>query len=142
MAKSTRAGGPSFTPDELADPHPPVVIRRAMLGGEPSSVGTHSLESSENEQQSSGQEMLDLREPVQTTENPSPPTEGADSVVDSTDGDGQTEMPKPFDEMSKDELKELCREYNLPVSGTNAELIERLENFESQMEDDDEDGDI
>lgn len=113
MAKSTKAqqvstGTPdSYTPEELADPTPPIRIQRAMLGAPPkedaSSVGTDSSRSSENANTKSGKENPSLPPPVQTTENPSgQPEKETGSTVVSTVGDGQTQQEsKQSDEEKK-----------------------------------------
>lgn len=101
MAKSTHGQevstgtSDSFTEHELADPNPPVVVQRAMLGGEPKSVGTDSSQSSGDEPQSSNTTNPSPQEPAQTTENPSDQTATVDSDVHSTDGVGQaTRQPR------------------------------------------------
>ena len=76
MAKGTRYGGASHTPDELADPDPQpyVRIRRAEIGfvdraEVPSSVGMDFSQSSEKENSQSDSENQSRRQPAQTTEN-------------------------------------------------------------------------
>lgn len=97
MAKSTRARGDTYTPEELDDPNPPVKIQRAMLGGEPESVGNPSSESSENAPQSNQTEEDNLPSPAQTTDNPSNRTEEKpeDSTVDTTGGGGHKTTRRP-----------------------------------------------
>lgn len=94
MSKSTKASGATFTDYELADPRPPetvVRVTRAMLGGEPQSVGMNSSQSSQSEQQPSGEPNSTLRQPAPMTENPSNQSEEVPSSdVDSTDGPGRT----------------------------------------------------
>lgn len=94
MAKSTKASGDTYTSDELADPTPPLVIRRAMLGGEQPSVtedGGDFSQSSESERTSSELKPQPPRQPAHTTENRSNPqgTETS-SVVHSTATPGLT----------------------------------------------------
>lgn len=91
MAKSTRHSGASYTEHELSDPDAPqqIVIRRAMLGGDPKSVGGSSTPSGEKRVISSDNQMPQDHKPVQTTDNPSsqPPTD-QDSDVNTTGGNG------------------------------------------------------
>ena len=115
MAKSTKAQevstgtSDSYTPEELADPAPPVRIQRAMLGVVPEevppSVGTHSSQSSESETTRNDNENPSLRQPAPTTENPSgQPAKETDSTADSTVGDGLVEEEhQPFDEDDDEE---------------------------------------
>lgn len=98
MAKSTKASGDTYTEEELADPTPPLVIHRAMLGGESSPEtedGTGSSPSSESERTSSASETQHHRNPAPTTENRSNPqgTEGS-SVAHSTATPGLTTAPE------------------------------------------------
>lgn len=120
MAKSTKAqqvstGTPdSYTPDELADPTPPIRIQRAMLGALPEevppSVGTHSSPSSESGITNADNENQSPRQPVQTTENPSgQPEKETASTADLTVGDGQMRTEPPLsdeDEENEDEFED------------------------------------
>lgn len=101
MAKATHSQeiltgtADSFTEHELNDPSPPVVVRRAMLGGDPKSVGTDSSESLNRETQSDKSENQDLPSPAQTTENRSGQTEQeSDSSARSTGGGGRKTTPQ------------------------------------------------
>lgn len=109
MSKSTKASGATFTEDELADPRPPetvVRVTRAMLGGEPQSVGTSSSQSSQSEQQSSGKPNSAPQQPAPTTDSPSNPSEEVQSSdVDSTDGPGQTTDPDSTEDTDDFELE-------------------------------------
>lgn len=128
MAKGTKAqevstGTPdSYTPDELADPTPPIRIQRAMLGVVPeevtSSVGTHSSPSSENENSKSDNENPSPPPPVPTTENPSSqPGSVTDSDAALMVGSGQTPVePPPFDEEDDEEDDEESEETPEPVA--------------------------
>ena len=136
MAKSTKAGGPTFNSDELNDPSPPPVVQRAMLGGEPQLVGIHSSESSLSEQQLGGIGSHSRQERVQMMENRSGQMEEEDSIAPSTDGDGQSEIVKPYDEWTVAELQEECRNRELPVSGRKDDLIQRLEDDDDMQESD------
>jgi len=107
MAKSTHSqeiltGTPdSYTEHETTDPDP--VIRREMLGGDPSStaVGMGSLESSENEKKPNDSETPDLQSPAQLTESPSKGTEIQEhSTVDMTVGGGQKTTPRRSNKQS------------------------------------------
>ena len=102
MAKSTRAGGATFTQHELTDPHPPVVISRAELGRVDQLAGTDYLEPLSSAPQSSEHVTQSLPGPTHTTENLFSRTgeEAEDSFADSTVGDGPTEISKPYDEMT------------------------------------------
>lgn len=98
MAKATKASGPSFTEHELSDPRPPEVIRvhRAMLGGEPQSVGDNSQASLESESNEKDWLTPVPQAPARTTENPSDQQElETDSSVSSTDTDGQKTTKTP-----------------------------------------------
>lgn len=111
MAKLTHAqevstGTPdSYTAEETADKHAPVVIRRAMLGevdrplaetpdGGGSSLSTEKLQTST--ESSKGNPRL----PAPTMENPSDPQEKEEEVstVPLTDGDTPKMEPPPSDE--------------------------------------------
>lgn len=84
MAKSTRSGGASFTPAEMADPEPPVIIRRAMLGGDPSlreKVGGDSSQSSENVPTSDENSGQLPRKPARSTESHSSSVDEQEEVV-------------------------------------------------------------
>ncbi len=96
MAKGTRYGGASHTPEELADPDPQpyVRIRRAEIGfvdraEVPSSAGMDSSQSSENENSQSDSENHSRRQPAPMTENRSSPQDTAtDSDAHTTGTDG------------------------------------------------------
>jgi hypothetical protein len=105
MAKSTKASGDTYTEEELADPTPPLVIHRAMLGGEPSPEtedGTGSSPSSESERTSSAPKPQPPRNPAPTTENRSNPqgTAGS-SVVHSTATPGLTTDPESTEDFEE-----------------------------------------
>lgn len=104
MAKATHSQeiltgtSDSYTEEELNDPHPPFVVQRAMLGelkeGDDKSVGTASLESSNDETQSSKTQSPDHQGPAQMTENPSDQTDEGDSDAPSTVGSGRKTPPR------------------------------------------------
>jgi hypothetical protein len=142
MAKSTRAQGATFTSDELADPTPPPVVQRSMLGGDPSSVGTHSSELSSNAPQSNESETPNRPELVPTMESLSNQTDTEDSTVGSTDGDGQTETVLPYDEWDYRELQAECKERGLSAGGSAEDLIFRLEEFDATNDGDEDDEDF
>lgn len=110
MAKSTKAqqvstGTPdSYTPEELADPTPPIRVTRAMLGVVPeevkASVGTDSSQSSKSESMRSDKENPSRLPHAPTMENPSgQPERETDSTADLTAGDGQAGLEEnPYDE--------------------------------------------
>lgn len=118
MARSTKAqqvstGTPdSYTPEELADPVPPIRITRAMLGVVPEevkpSVGTDSSPSSESETTKSGNENPNPLAPAQMTENHSGQQgKETDSTAALTGGVGQTETEPPLsDEDDEDEFED------------------------------------
>lgn len=97
MAKSTKHGGDSYTPEELADPNPPVRIQRAELGKvDQPSVGTDSSPSSESDSKPSDRTSHSHRKPVPMTENLSGAQEsGTDSGAHSTDGSIRKTSPGP-----------------------------------------------
>lgn len=96
MASTSKYGGPSLTPDELADPSPPLRkwLTRAEIGyvdrkEEPQSVTTDgggSIQSSKNEAQSSDKPKASRRKPAQTMANPSSQTVQENSDAPLTDG--------------------------------------------------------
>jgi len=94
MAKATHHGE-SYTAHEMNDPEPPVVIRRAMLGGEPPSPavpedGTDSSISSDSEETSNTLVRQNPQEPAPTMESPSSPDDSAQgSTARSTAGGGR-----------------------------------------------------
>lgn len=101
MAKATRSQevltgtSDSYTEHELTDPNPPVVVTRAVLGGELLSVGNNSEVSTEKQSTISDEENQFLQSPAPTTDNPSSqPEEETDSNVTSTVGNGQSEPAK------------------------------------------------
>ena len=76
------------------------------------------------------------------------PTESADNdeIVDGTPvGFDETppadtedeDAPKPLEELSRDELREVCKEYGLPYKATDskAKLIEKITEFQNSAED-------
>lgn len=67
------------------------------------------------------------------TANTLPPAAGANT------SDEDVDVEESYEDLSKDQLKELCEERELPVSGNKAELIARLEADDAAEEDDEED---
>lgn len=102
MARATRAGGPSHTPAELADPDLPVRIRRAEIGyiDRPkeeslSQDGGGSTQSSENESTASDRPTAARRKRAPTTASHSSQQEmETDSTAHTTDGDGRSSRSK------------------------------------------------
>lgn len=139
MAKTTKAAGPTFTPEELSDQDPParVRIKRAELGvvDQWQMDGTDSSAQSNKSGRSDKKVSGQGHPPALTTENPSL-SMGTDSSALTTDGNGpetvtdEDEVP-PYIQWNKDELKEECRKRELPVSGTIADLVERLEEYDA-----------
>lgn len=137
MAKSTRAGGATFTQHELADPHPPFAITRAELGRVDQLAGTDYSGPLSSESQSNAPETPSPRGPVHTMESLSSQTgQGPEgSSADSTDGVGQMETTNQYDEWNEctvEELREECRERGLAVSGRKDELIARLQQNDAE----------
>lgn len=116
MARATRHGGPSLTPDELADPAPPYrkfLAERPTLGevDKPKKVeteeveteeveeltpdGTDSSPSSENENPSSDKPNRSRQSPARTTENHSDKQgKATGSSAPSTGTGGRNNPPK------------------------------------------------
>lgn len=76
------------------DPDAPTRVRRAMLGGEPTSVGSNSSESTMRQGNDESSRDPSPQLPAHTTGSRLSQTEPA-SDVDSTDGDGQKATLKP-----------------------------------------------
>lgn len=142
MARITRAGGPSFNDDEIADPDPPVAVRRFMLGDDALSAGDNSMPSGQSEPTSSAGENPDPLSPAPTMGNPSEnllPGEGS-FTAPSTVGDGlETEQTSsdevpPYEEWLVADLKEELRNRELSTSGTKDELVKRLYADDEQAE--------
>lgn len=135
MAKVTKGAGPSFTEEELNDPAPPVVIRRAMLGSDPLSVdGTPSEESSEKPRTPSPEQGQNPQSPAHVVVNPSEQEETSQTQVQqdsasSMGGNGQTteqESPEPYEGWTYAQLQAECKDRGLPASGKTEELLARL----------------
>lgn len=117
MARATRAGGPSYTPEELADPSPPIRPRRAEIGfidrpeEESKSAtpdGGDSTQSLQSDNPSSDKLKPAPRKRARTTGSHSKATDktATGSDADSTDTDGQrTETQSPDDDGSAEELE-------------------------------------
>lgn len=99
MAKATRAQevstgtSASLTKHEASDREMHPVIRRAMLGTlreeetpSPATDGGDSTQSSKSESRPTSKHDKAHQEPAQTTDNPSNPSQEADSNVPLTDG--------------------------------------------------------
>lgn len=97
MASSTRHGGPSYTPDELADPDlPAVIVKRAELGyvdrkekeGKSSQKtdGGDSTQSSEKQATHTNSPEKADPKPARMTANRSKARKTEDSTAHSTDG--------------------------------------------------------
>lgn len=139
MAKSTRHSGVSFTDHELSDEQPPVVIRRAMLGGDPRLVpadGNFSQESSARQQQENETQTANPPQPAPDAENPS--DQGGDqdkgSSASSTLGSGQTtdQESSEYSEWTYKDLQAECKARDLNASGKAEDLIARLEEHDAQ----------
>lgn len=163
MAKSTRNSGASFTDEELSDPVPPQtvmdhlpsnqdrsvgpVVHRAMIGnliegGDQSSVGSNSSQSSEDGTSSKKLPSQTPQEGAPDAENPSNPSGWAPGdVADSTDGsiqETETEFDEddvddeeeydvpPYEEWDYRDLQAECKERGLPATGSSEELVRRL----------------
>lgn len=85
MPKITKHGG--------VTEEPPVQIRRAMLGGEPKSVGSNSRTSPEKEQTTPDNETASLQPPVPTMANRSSKQKTEASSVHSTGGGTRETRP-------------------------------------------------
>lgn len=108
-------------------------------GGDLSSPGNSSSTSTEKQPTSDEQNSPQDQSPAPTTESPSSTGQTADSSVPSTDGDptaADLEVA-PYEEWTNEALRDEIGRRNevraelgidrLPVSGTKAELVERLE---------------
>lgn len=136
MAKATHAQevatgtSDSYTPEELADPDPPVVITRAQLGGEKQWTerqdGTDSLESSGKEHGTGEKQSQPLQSPALTTENPSSSAKTEPGSVPTTTTDGTAEEVPPYEEWQYADLQAECKVRELTATGKREELIERL----------------
>lgn len=139
MAKSTRANGPTYTEHELSDPHPPVTIRRAMLGRDNWPVqedGGDSSASSEKINPSGEPNKQPDQPPVPSAANPSN-LDGTASDAPLTDGDGEVLPPEedPYADWSYAELQQECKERDLSAGGKTEDLIARLiEDDEKSMD--------
>ena len=162
MAKITKAGGPSFSDDELNDPapsevmlnHPPTVDRgdvvptRFQVGtvsevGGASSAGSNSDQSSSDGSNSSESQTQTRPGRARTMESLSSQSEEpTNSGAHSTDGVGpetetestEDEVP-PYEDWLKADLEAECRVRQLPVSGTKDELVARLYAYDAEAED-------
>ena len=153
MAKGTKSG-PSFSDTELEDPDPPDTMLNNLptvdrpqvtrfqvgtlteLGGEQSSVGNNSGQSSRDGFSSNRTQRQPRRALAQTTENLSDPSpEGQDSTVNSMGGSGQgtepesTEVP-PYEEWKYRDLQTECGQRELSGKGSFDDLVERLEQYD------------
>jgi hypothetical protein len=112
MASASRYGGPSYTAAELADPAPPVRVRRPELGrvdqerydpreAEPSdrTDGGHSIQSSGNESTPNESQRATPRKAARTTGNRSKAKEQG-STAHTTGGDGP-EAAESFDDFDE-----------------------------------------
>lgn len=106
MASTSKYGGASHTPEELADPDLPVRIKRAEIGfvdrkEESPSAGNNSKASEQNASKSDEQQKTVSRKAARTTANRSKAQAAEDSTADSTDGNGQSndtpQSADPFD---------------------------------------------
>ena len=69
-----------------------------------------------------------------TTSSSTPPTKSSnivDLIVQKSNAKGEQEKAKSTDKRTVADLKLLCKERNLPVSGTKVDLITRLQLFET-----------
>jgi hypothetical protein len=143
MAKATRHSGESYTLEELKDPNLPIRIQRAALGEvDNPSVGTHSLESSKSESESSSNETQNPQEPAPTTGNPSDQSQTTqeDSSVHLMDGNGpRTDLEftednsvPPYSQWKVVDLKAECMARGLTQSGKHDELVARLEAYDEE----------
>lgn len=114
MASSTRYGGASYTPEELADPDlPAVIIKRAELGyvdrpaveemEDESSLGNSSTPSTEKPPTSDDKPNQSPRKPARMTGNRSKQQESkGSSTAHSTDGDGRETGSQQSDDVDFD----------------------------------------
>lgn len=116
MAKTSRHSGDSYTGDELNDPHPPVKIRRAVLGEvDRPSVGGDSSQSSGKEENSNDKPIPSRRSPAPTMANHSRMTEPETSDAVSTAGNGpvtpvpQSARKAPVKKAAKKAVKKTTR---------------------------------
>lgn len=102
MASTSKYGGASHTPEELADPDLPVRIQRAEIGfvdrKEEPSPGNSSSPSTPKQEKHDEQLKAPPRKAARTTGNRSKAQTPEDSTVDSTDGDGQNSGTQPSDD--------------------------------------------
>lgn len=108
MAKATRAqevstgDSTSFTKHELSDPKPPVVVTRAVLGGELLSVGSNSEASSGSNRKPSDETTQAPQAPAPTMASHSPQRETeTDSDATSTVGVGLSSPAKQSSKPAK-----------------------------------------
>jgi hypothetical protein len=115
------------------------------VGGERTSVGNSSDQSSSDESSSSKRATRNRQEPAQTMVNRSgqSPEEVEDSAASLTDGSGQeTDQESTEDDLipwadeswSYRDLQLECKERNLSASGSQAELVARLEEYDAEDE--------
>lgn len=95
MAKTTRQGGPSFTPEEEEGlEYVPTRVRRAEVGamrrdekkGDKSSPGNNSTASTSEQSTLSGKPRQEHQEPAPATDNPSSVSTATNESADSADG--------------------------------------------------------
>lgn len=167
MAKNTHSQevqtgtSDSYTEAELADPAPPIVIQRAVLGATGNGVdnssvttdGTDSPQSSKSDSESGETLSKGPQSPAQTTESHSAGGATENSTVDLTGGHGPVTEPlqsdeddedeeediPPYEEWNVEDLREECRTRKLIVSGNKTDLVKRLEanDLENQEDEDD-----
>lgn len=102
MASTSRHGGASHTPAELADPDLPVRITRPEIGfvdwKEEPLAGNNSSPSTPKQEKPDETPKAAPRKAARTTGNRSKAQTPEDSTADSTDGDGQSKDTQPSDD--------------------------------------------
>jgi hypothetical protein len=119
-------------------------LNQSAEGGDQEWDGNSSLTSTEKQQTTTGRSSLSGQSPAPTTENPSETDQTASGTAPSTGGEttdgevtGEYTETAPYEEWTNEALQDEIRRRNevreadgrdrLPVTGNKAELVERLE---------------